>query len=466
MKYKGGISIIIPIYNEEGLLRSEILSLINKLERAFPYEVVLIENGSKDDTYHIACQLAREYKNVRVVRETVPSYGSAVKRGLESAKYDYIVQFDLDLIDLNFFKKAISLLHDVDVVVGSKTLSPTSDKRSFMRMWATRIVNYILRKHFGYKGTDTHGIKAYRKKSIIPILKDVVNTNLFFDTEVLLLSQKNKLRIHELPISVNKLRPTRFTMHIVVFQTILEFFSLMLRRRTYTTLQRPSITADDYGLNTRVNGAIDALDKKKSVDLISILPNFSSKIPHFKAELACHVNIIEGRPLLARTKVPSLVDRRGTFYPFPILYLRLLFNLISFDELAQEIDAQIKIVSDKNKITEINSHQHTHVLYPVDRIICILAEKHGINKVRTYGSLRHFSIHGFLFKAFFILLASFEQLVFGKILSQSPIWIKSKHPISFMSWETRVSPSSELYELVCHPGTTYDKNTMYTSIQK
>lgn len=466
MKYTGGISIIIPIYNEEALLKREIEFLIQRLGDVYIYEIILIENGSKDRSYQIAQNLAKKFKVVHTVKENIPSYGTAVKRGLLSARYDTIIQFDLDLIDLDFLKKSLSLLHRADVVVGSKTLSSSSDKRSFARMFVTRSINYVLRNYFRYKGTDTHGIKAYRKKSIIPLLASVINTNLFFDTEVLLLAQKFNLKICELPISVAKLRPTRFTMHIVMFQSFFEFMSLFMRRSYYLSQPKPSITVDDYGLNTQVNATVNTLVKNSSIDTISVLPPLHKKIPSFKGRVACHINLIEGKPILDPSLIPSLVDSRGHFYSFAIFYLKLLCNQISFIELTKEIEAQIKSIAKINNVSELNSHQHTHALYPIDQIVAVFAKKNSVYTIRVYGNIHHFSLRGYFFKFFFQFLVLIEHSVYGKILSQSPSWKKREKPISFMSWETTIQPSPISYELVCHPGTLYDKNTMYTSILK
>ena len=466
MKYRGGISIIIPIYNEESLLKKEVESLIQRLKGLYRYEIILIENGSKDRTYEIAYALSKKYKMLRVTRESNPSYGLAIKKGLKLAKYNTIVQFDLDLIDLDFFNKSIALLPDVDIVVGSKTLPSSSDKRPFLRMFVTRSLNFVLRHYFGYKGTDTHGVKVYKRQRILPLLNYVKDSHLFFDTELLLLAQKNNLLIKDLPVSIRRLRPTRFTMHLVIFQTLIEFLVLLTRRSYFIPTYKPSVTIDDYGLNILVMKTIHALTKKVAIDTVSILPPLIKKIPHFKGKRACHINLIEGKPLSNPSMIPSLVDKNGNFYPFIIFYFRLLFNQVSFIELALEIERQIKSVSDYNQLSELNSHQHTHTLYPIDRITFALSKKFTIPKIRMYGDIIHFSLRGYLFKIFFRALVFLEHISYGKILSQSPTWKKSEIPISFMSWETKIKPSDKPYEMVCHPGTKYDRNTMYTSILK
>lgn len=466
MKYKGVISIIIPIYNEESLLKKEVESLIQRLEGSYKYEIILIENGSKDRTYEIAYALSKKYKMLRVTRESNPSYGLAIKKGLKLAKYNTIVQFDLDLIDLDFFNKSIALLPDVDIVVGSKTLPSSSDKRPFLRMFVTRSLNFVLRHYFGYKGTDTHGVKVYKRQRILPLLNYVKDSHLFFDTELLLLAQKNNLLIKDLPVSIRRLRPTRFTMHLVIFQTLIEFLVLLTRRSYFIPTYKPSVTIDDYGLNKQVNKTVNLLIKKTRITMLSILPPADNKIPFYKGKIACHINLIEGKSVLKSSLIPSLVDKRGNFYPFYIFYMKLIFNQIIFTELTMEIEAQIKSILKNHTVFELNSHQHTHVLYPVDRITSLIAKKYNIARLRTYGDVLNFSLRGLILWNIFKIASFIEHISYGKILSQSPTWKKSEIPISFMSWETKIKPSEKPYEMVCHPGTKYDRNTVYTSILK
>lgn len=463
-KYIGGISIIIPIYNEELLLEKEITSLLRKMRTIKPCEIVLIENGSKDNTLNIAKKLVRQNKNVRLVKILTPSYGAAVKRGLESARYKTIVQFDLDLIDMRFLRNATVLLQNCDVVVGSKTLNPHSDKRSLDRMLVTRTINYIIRAYFGYPGTDTHGIKAYRKNKVQSLLHYVKNTNLFFDTEVLLLAQKHHLRIRELPVSVAKLRSTRFTMHVVVFQTLVEFITLLARREYYIGKTVPHISTDDYGLNSSVNKATNLLIKNRNVHTVSILPPGSKRLPTGRVRAACHINLIEGKSVLNPQLIPSLVNKRGEFYPLPIFYAKLLFNRISWKELRLEIQAQIDAVKKNNNIYEINSHQHTHALYPIDIIVSTIAKENNISHLRRYGDIVCYSHMGWVKKNILIFTSAIEHLMYGKMLFQSPIWKKGNIPISFMSWETAYKLIERKVEVVCHPGTPYDKNRLYLSL--
>jgi len=467
MKYKGGISIVIPIYNESNLLVPAITKLVNELKGNYLYEILLVENGSKDNTYNLARQLAKKHKSIRVFRLSTPCYGAALQNGIVNAKFPITIQFDLDLIDLTFLKNAVALLQVNDVVVGSKMLPGSRDSRALFRYLASKITNFMLKTIFSYKGTDTHGIKAYKTKEIALIAKKLKPTHLFFDTEILLIAQKQGLSIVELPVSIRNLRPTRFNTKIILFQLFKEFLSLISKKQSFAATEevKMAFTADDYNLEPRVNDIISSLIHKQKISKVSILPNsmLGKKIKNI--HIALHLNLIEGKPVLPSKQVPSLVDKKGFFYPFPIFYMRLCLNLIRFSELSKEIEAQIKLIQKKyGNLQEINSHQHTHTLYPVDVMVERFADIYSIPQTRRYGCIFHHSVMGYIMHAMLFILAGFEQFVYGIILSQSPTWRKSTLPISFMSWETGFNHKKKSGEIVCHPGTNYDKNRKYNQM--
>lgn len=463
MKYTGGISIVIPIYNESLLLYPTITTLVHALQKKCLFEIILVENGSKDDTYAIAKKLSYEYKMVRVFHLNTPCYGAALKKGILNVHHPITVQFDLDLIDLVFLKNAVALLTVNDIVVGSKMLPGSKDNRAPFRYFASKLTNFFLHTIFHYGGTDTHGIKAYHSKKIKSITKKLKPTHLFFDTEILLNAEAAGLKIVELPVSIHNLRPTRFNTKIVLFQLIKEFLSLVSKKKTFRKeMSFSPLSVDDFNLNASVNKAITSLIRKKSVRIVSILPSkkIYNKIPPVKK--AVHLNLIEGKSVLPTHTISSLVDGHGYFHPFPLLYLRLCFNLIRFDEIENELDAQIRLVrKNYGKIEELNSHQHTHLLYPIDQIVAQLGHKHSIPGVRRYGEIIHYSFFGRVIHGFIFFLAFCEHLLYGKMLSQSPTLKKGRLPISFMSWETRMQGGEQEIEIVAHPGTLYDRNSEF-----
>ena len=80
------MTVVIPVYNEEGLLSTAINDLIPRLaEIPLTTEVIISQNGSKDKTPQIAAELAAKYDNVRVLNTDEPNYCLALRRGSKAA---------------------------------------------------------------------------------------------------------------------------------------------------------------------------------------------------------------------------------------------------------------------------------------------------------------------------------------------------------------------------------------------
>ena len=85
------ISIVIPIYNEEGILHSAVVDLRERLAPLhWSYEIVLAENGSRDRTLSIAAELGAKYPEVRCISAGEPNYGKALRMGILAARGELI----------------------------------------------------------------------------------------------------------------------------------------------------------------------------------------------------------------------------------------------------------------------------------------------------------------------------------------------------------------------------------------
>ena len=206
-------SVVIPIYNEEEILRKSIESLVKDIQGITEfnneYEIILFENGSNDDTHNVAEQLTKEFSVIRIKRLKHASYGQSLKLGIQAALNENIIIFNIDFWDIEFLKKALMLLDEYDCVVGSKVIKGAIDERPLLRRLITRGFNILLKYLFGFKGTDTHGIKGLRKSSFLPISLQCHTERDIFDTELLLRAERAKLLIHELPVTIREVRLTR-----------------------------------------------------------------------------------------------------------------------------------------------------------------------------------------------------------------------------------------------------------------
>jgi len=230
-------SIIIPLYNEETYLEKQITTLIQKLddlEFKNNYQILLIENGSKDRTYKTAIRLSKKYKQLKVFRYNKPCYGLALKIGIKEARFNNIIQFDIDFIDVDFLEKSLKLIKKYDIIIGSKLHIQSKDTRSRSRIIVTKIINQFIKLIFNYQGTDTHGIKSYKKDKIDKIINKVVTTHHFFETELILRAAKSNFKIIELPVSIRELRPTRFPTLLRLIEAAREIFILIKLKKELT----------------------------------------------------------------------------------------------------------------------------------------------------------------------------------------------------------------------------------------
>lgn len=226
------LSIIIPVYNEEQILEKELGEIMAEMKELLPdldYEILVVENGSFDNTPQILKKISENNSSVRVLSLPTPSYGNAFKEGILNANAHFLAVFNIDFWNIEFVKKTLPFLEkDVDVVVASKTMQGSKDSRPFLRRFITKSFNTFLRLFFGFKGTDTHGIKIFNKDNIIPVLKQCRTNKEIFDTELLIRAQKAGLLIKELPIDCEEKRKTPSNLLKRVPRTLKELFILWI----------------------------------------------------------------------------------------------------------------------------------------------------------------------------------------------------------------------------------------------
>src|SRR5688572_18154862 len=119
------LSIVIPIYNEEGILREAALGLCEALDGlGWSYELLLCENGSTDQTVAIGERLQAERPEISIRSSGEPNYGKAMRQGILAARGRLVICDEIDLCDVDFHRRAVAVLRagDADMVIGSKAM--------------------------------------------------------------------------------------------------------------------------------------------------------------------------------------------------------------------------------------------------------------------------------------------------------------------------------------------------------
>jgi glycosyltransferase AglD len=212
------LTVVIPVYNEAGILRDAVTELLAGLaglrrQLAWPgltFEIVIAENGSRDRTAELAEHLAAEQPGVvRTFSLGEPNYGKALRRGILEARGTYVICEEIDLCDVDFHRRALELLRhgDCDMVVGSKAMKGARDRRPLFRRVATRVINGMLRAALDFRGTDTHGLKAFARAALLPVVEACVIDRDLFASELVIRAGRDELRVIEIPITLHEKRP-------------------------------------------------------------------------------------------------------------------------------------------------------------------------------------------------------------------------------------------------------------------
>lgn len=191
--------IIVPAFNEAAVIFRVLKALPSKIGGISDIDVVVIDDGSFDQTAKEA-----EKAGVNVIRHSINrGLGAAIKTGLSWAKKqnaDIVMTFDADgQHNPGDIPKLMSpiILKKADVVIGSRFLNKQAipfDR--FLLNWFANFATFIL---YGVSSTDSQsGLRAFSKKAIDLI--DFKADRMEFSSEILLEAKRNNLKVVEIPI--------------------------------------------------------------------------------------------------------------------------------------------------------------------------------------------------------------------------------------------------------------------------
>ena len=202
-----------PAHNEAALLEPSVREVLaGARSRSLDFQVIVVENGSQDETAVIAARLADEEPEVLVRTLPRADYGLALRTGLLAATGDMVVNFDVDYTDLGFLDAVLARFGEPDppaIIIGSKRAPGAEDRRSWARRFVTWGFALVLRVGFGLRRSDTHGMKALGRAAVLPIARACRSNGELFDTELIIRAERAGLRIEERPVTVAERRPSR-----------------------------------------------------------------------------------------------------------------------------------------------------------------------------------------------------------------------------------------------------------------
>jgi glycosyltransferase involved in cell wall biosynthesis len=204
------VSFVIPIYNEEAILHAAVVDLRERLApHGLSYELILAENGSRDRTADVARELCARYPELRLLQSRTPNYGQALRQGITRARGQLVICEEIDLCDVDFHLQALALLRSgkADFVIGSKLIGGARDARPRFRHGASVLYTRLLRLLFDFAGTDTHGLKAFRRALVLPLVEACRVERDVFSSELVIRAYRAPLRVVEIPVRILEKRP-------------------------------------------------------------------------------------------------------------------------------------------------------------------------------------------------------------------------------------------------------------------
>jgi dolichol-phosphate mannosyltransferase len=200
------LSLIMPAYNEEdniGLVIAKVDDAVSRM--GLRYELIVVDDGSIDNTRAKARDYARNNGHVKVV-----SYGNnlgkgyALKTGFSHAVGDLVIFIDSDAdIDPKQVERYVEALKDADVVVASKRHPQSKVDAPLVRKILSHGFNVLVKLLAGLRLGDTQtGLKAVRRSALVSVFSKLVVKRYAFDVELLALANLLRLKIVELPVNI------------------------------------------------------------------------------------------------------------------------------------------------------------------------------------------------------------------------------------------------------------------------
>ena len=199
------ISILIPSFNEEKTILNILNRISKTIDSSINYEVVIINDGSTDNTLKLLEQNKNLY-NQLITYEKNYGKGNAIKKGLEVSKGKYIFFQDADLeydpIDINKFTKLINRF-EPDLIIGSRlNYSEYTRSHNILNKFGNKLITLIFNLFYNTTFTDIYSCYACFKKDLLNE-KNLKTKGFEQHAEILCKVIKKGKKFYEVPISYN-----------------------------------------------------------------------------------------------------------------------------------------------------------------------------------------------------------------------------------------------------------------------
>ncbi|AKM78537.1 MAG: Glycosyl transferase family 2 [Candidatus Wolfebacteria bacterium GW2011_GWC2_46_275] len=203
MDKKPRLSIIIPAYNEAKRLPLTLVDMKRHLETVdFSYEVIVVDNGSKDNTVDIVLRFEHLWNELRLIECAIKGKGAAVQKGMEEAKGEFRAFVDADnSISIDQVIEALKLTDKgYDIVIGSRDIEGAKRDQPLFRKLPGKMGNWFIQLMVlpGLKDTQCP-FKIFSERAANEIFPIIKVKHWGFDVEILSLAKRLGYKIKETP---------------------------------------------------------------------------------------------------------------------------------------------------------------------------------------------------------------------------------------------------------------------------
>ncbi|MBM4402323.1 MAG: glycosyltransferase family 2 protein [Candidatus Cloacimonetes bacterium] len=194
------LSLFFPFYNEEKLVEKSIRTAFEVLPKLNleEFEVIAVNNASKDATGEILEKLKNEYDSLRVIhQDPPPGYGKALKGGFYNTRYPWIFFTDGDLqFDLNELSKLLPQSNNADLIIGYRIKRAEGGTRLVYQ----KLFGFIIQIVFSLKVSDVDCAFKLIKKEVIDTIPTLQSDGAMISAELLIKAKRAGFKIVEVPV--------------------------------------------------------------------------------------------------------------------------------------------------------------------------------------------------------------------------------------------------------------------------
>lgn len=228
------LTILFPVLNERLRLESGITRTVEYLDQIdfHDYEIIIVDNGSEDETPQIARMLCEKYPGVQYERIGVRGVGAAFRRGVELSRGEIVGYMDIDLsTNIRHLGEAIHIFQtvpEVEYINGSRFARESDTKgRKWYRKITSRGLLILLKLFLGMKSTDAIcGFTFVRRQTALSLVEGCSQDNgWFYMIEFLLRAEKRGVEILDYPVEWQE----DYNTTVKVFKTVCNYLVQIAR---------------------------------------------------------------------------------------------------------------------------------------------------------------------------------------------------------------------------------------------